>query len=676
MGIELAKAYVRVQADSSGLPGDLNNVKKDVNSAMQDIAIGAMGILASFAAFARNTLMSGFELAKSFEMTTVEMETMLGSAKEAEKTLKSLTAFAVETPFEMPGILQAATGLIQFGERGDDLMKTLKMLGDASGGSAQKFGLLTMVFNQIRGVGHLLTQDFRQLSTRGIISLQDIASFYGKSTAQAQQMLSSGTISFNDFRKILEGMTKEGGRFFNMMQKQSQTLEGLSSTLADSWNITKRTLVTGLSPAIKTTLNVAIQLTNQIEWLARVTDGLAAYAFAGAGAFAAMGASISACVIAGRLLGISLRAAVLGTGVGAIIILLGGALGGVVGLISKCTSVTDRLTEAWERGSLLLGRWFREVTAFFLTNQKEFERWGSLVNEIFGNVYSLVSEVVSSLYETFANFLGFTNSTFTDLGNSMIKMVSTFLETIAIFTSNWDLAWQYTKIVASIALLQVADAGISAFRMIGVSVIAFGAGAWAALKAFLYNVGKAFYETAMVIKALFQGLWAGIKNKFKGKSFTAGFMEEFGKQIDAIDTKMAPLGESFKKAFKDAFDSFGKGPSVFGKEIKTLQDDLKNLWEQMKKAREEKNDLRGTIPGNFTVGQDKKKAPGLGGGGAAVLETGRFGFAAFGSKIQDALLGKKDHGAEQVEIGKAGLQKQDELIKGVNGLGKIGGLGP
>src|SRR5690606_7985989 len=135
----------------------------------------AAAVLGIFAGFGNSILRQGLAAAGSFEQTTIEMETMLGSAEDAAKMMKDLSDFAVKTPFEMPGILAVATGLIQFGERGDEVIETLNVLADASGGTAAKFQILGLVLNQIRGVGKLLTQDFRQLSTRGIISLQDLA---------------------------------------------------------------------------------------------------------------------------------------------------------------------------------------------------------------------------------------------------------------------------------------------------------------------------------------------------------------------------------------------------------------------------------------------------------------------------------------------------------------------
>lgn len=211
--------------------------------------------------------------AGQFEQTTIAFETMMGSVSQTTKLMADLTEFAALTPFEMPEILQATRGLVQFGERGQQLMDTLNMLGNASAGTSTQFGLLALIFNQVRGVGKLLTQDFRQMSTRGVISLQDIANHFSKVTKQvvsleqAQKMLSSGQVSFEDLRAILKGLSSEGGRFFNLMQRQSESLLGLWSTLTDEIGIMYREFGTVLVPIAKELLKSVMGIVGALRTL-------------------------------------------------------------------------------------------------------------------------------------------------------------------------------------------------------------------------------------------------------------------------------------------------------------------------------------------------------------------------------------------------------------------------
>jgi tape measure domain-containing protein len=209
------------------------------------------------------------QAAGKFEQTTIAFETMLGSASETTALLNSLTEFAAKTPFEMPEIEQAARGLVQFGERGEELMDTLKILGNAASGTSSQFGMVALIFNQIRGVGKLLTQDFRQLSTRGILSLEDLAKHYKTNIAGAQQMLSEGKITFSDVRDIFKELSSEGGRFFNLMEKQSKSYLGLMSTLKDAWRILGREMAESILPVAKLIVEQFIKL---VEWFSSLSS--------------------------------------------------------------------------------------------------------------------------------------------------------------------------------------------------------------------------------------------------------------------------------------------------------------------------------------------------------------------------------------------------------------------
>ncbi len=92
---------------------------------------------------------SMLKLAADAEQTEVAFTTMLGSADAAKNMLKELTSFAAATPFEMPGIKQAARTLLAFGTTQDQVLPLLKMLGDVSAGTGKDLAELSVIFGQI-----------------------------------------------------------------------------------------------------------------------------------------------------------------------------------------------------------------------------------------------------------------------------------------------------------------------------------------------------------------------------------------------------------------------------------------------------------------------------------------------------------------------------------------------
>lgn len=205
------------------------------------------------------------EYSKEFEQNMIAFEVMLGSATKATNTLNALSKFAAETPFEMPEIVKAARGLITFGEEGEQLMKTLNDVGNAAAATSTNFAMVALIFNQIRGAGKLLTQDFRQLSTRGILSLNDLAKHFKVPLIEAQKMMSDGKITFKDVQDIFASLSAEGGRFANMMERQSTSLHGRISTLHDNFGILLRTIGDQLAPAVKLGVNALISMTDTLR---------------------------------------------------------------------------------------------------------------------------------------------------------------------------------------------------------------------------------------------------------------------------------------------------------------------------------------------------------------------------------------------------------------------------
>ncbi len=252
-------------------------MSSNVSQATGTLAVFGAAMTAAFGKASHSAMAA----AGAYEKAAISFETMLGSAERGKATLDTFSKFAAETPFEMPEIEQVGRGLIMFGEDSKSLMQTLKMLGDSAAGTSSSFGMIGTVYNQIRGVGHLLTGDFRQLSTRGIISLTDIAKHYKVTEAAAQTMISHSKISFEDFRKIMLGLTTDGGRFANMMERQSQTMEGLTSTLKDNWRMALRDIGQEMLPVSKGLIQIGIDGLKAAEGLDPLTKKFLAFTLLG-----------------------------------------------------------------------------------------------------------------------------------------------------------------------------------------------------------------------------------------------------------------------------------------------------------------------------------------------------------------------------------------------------------
>jgi len=95
-------------------------------------------------------LVSVISDASAFEQARISFEVMLGSAKKARETLSELTDFAASTPFELTGVVESSKQLLAYGTESENLVETLKFLGDASAGNQEVFKRLTLAFGQVR----------------------------------------------------------------------------------------------------------------------------------------------------------------------------------------------------------------------------------------------------------------------------------------------------------------------------------------------------------------------------------------------------------------------------------------------------------------------------------------------------------------------------------------------
>ena len=221
--------------------------------AMFSVAQSAIGSI-------QDVFSTGFNASVNAEQFLATIEVMLGSTEKAKQMLQELTDFAAKTPFELAGIQRATQTLLQFGVEGEDIMKTIKFLGDASAGNQEKFNSLALAFGQVKASGRLMGQEVLQMINAGFNPLQQISKDTGKSMIQLKKDMENGLIGFDQVEKAFVNATSKGGRFFNLMDKQSTKTGGKLSTLKDNFTLLLKDGFDKLLPAIKWFIDSLISL--------------------------------------------------------------------------------------------------------------------------------------------------------------------------------------------------------------------------------------------------------------------------------------------------------------------------------------------------------------------------------------------------------------------------------
>lgn len=252
----------------SDIQNNLDAIKKSNAGLITGIkSVGAIGAVA-FAGLTAATI--GFVKAGAdFEQTTIAFETMLGSASEAKNLLKDLAEFSARTPFELTQLQTASKSLLAYGIESKKLIPTLQTLGNiAAGVGMDKLPQLILAFGQVKAATKLTGNELRQFTEAGVPVLEALAKHFGKTTAEVQAMVSEGAVGFADMEAALNSLTAEGGKFFNLMDKQSQSLGGLWSTIKDNVNLTAVAIGMQLVPVLKPLAEQLIQVLGVIrQWV-------------------------------------------------------------------------------------------------------------------------------------------------------------------------------------------------------------------------------------------------------------------------------------------------------------------------------------------------------------------------------------------------------------------------
>ena len=169
-----------------------------------------------------------------FEQYMASFEVLLIGADKAQKRMDELTIFAAKTPFELPQVVEAEKRLLAYGVAAKDTAEVMQILGDISMGNAEKLNMISLAYGQVVTNAKLYGTELRQFAENGVPLLAELAKMYGKTEAEMRKMIEGGQISSQAVTEALRRMTAEGGKFYGMMEKQSQTMQGLWSTLKDN----------------------------------------------------------------------------------------------------------------------------------------------------------------------------------------------------------------------------------------------------------------------------------------------------------------------------------------------------------------------------------------------------------------------------------------------------------
>lgn len=173
--------------------------------------------------------------ASAAETSEMALTTMLGSAEAARDMLDELASFAAHTPFELSGLTTASQQLLAYGFTAEDIIPMLTAVGDATaalGTGQQGIEAVTRALGQMQTRGKVTAEEMLQLTEAGIPAWEYLAEAIGTDTAGAMEAVSDGAVDAQTgIEALTRGMEEDFG---GMMERQSTTVAGLMSNLADA----------------------------------------------------------------------------------------------------------------------------------------------------------------------------------------------------------------------------------------------------------------------------------------------------------------------------------------------------------------------------------------------------------------------------------------------------------
>lgn len=197
------------------------------------------------------------QIGGEFEKQKIALGALFGSKLKADTMYSKIQNLAVQSPFTFGELTNFTKQLASFGFEYKDIYDTTKRLADLSAGIGVDMGRVILAYGQVFTAKFLKGPELRQFTEAGIPLVQELANKYTKERGQnisagdVYNMVSEKQVRFEDVKEIIDKYTSEGGKFYKMQEKLSDSVAGKWSNLKDSIEIAYSELETSNKGVLK-----------------------------------------------------------------------------------------------------------------------------------------------------------------------------------------------------------------------------------------------------------------------------------------------------------------------------------------------------------------------------------------------------------------------------------------
>lgn len=255
MSESLAAVYLPIIPDASkiapgvhkALGGVKQNAEKDgagIGSKLSSgisktLKTGAVATGAAVAGVLGTAMAKGMQRLTAIDSAEAKLAGLGHTAGGVSSIMSDALASVKGTAFGLGDAASAAASAVASGVKpGEDLQRTLKLMGDAAAIAGTDLGSMASIFNKVASTGKLQGDVLNQLGERGIPIIQLLAQEMGVTSEEVAKLASQGKIGFAELQNAIEsGMggaaLAAGDTFVGAMDNAGAALGRLGAAAID-----------------------------------------------------------------------------------------------------------------------------------------------------------------------------------------------------------------------------------------------------------------------------------------------------------------------------------------------------------------------------------------------------------------------------------------------------------
>ena len=212
----IATANIEIKADTSQFRSAVNGLGSGLASGFGKLkgAIAALGL----GHLAAEAIRFGAEYRIQLDNAKAAVDGLTDSESEANQLMKEMVQFAIQTPFDLPGVQDATVRLLAFGEgfgvTSENVVGYVRTIGNAAaatGKGTDAMNNVITVMGKISGQGRVMTRDLNQLTANfpSLHPWEILSEMTGKSVEELRRLsvLPGGLSGVVDATEFIEQLT-------------------------------------------------------------------------------------------------------------------------------------------------------------------------------------------------------------------------------------------------------------------------------------------------------------------------------------------------------------------------------------------------------------------------------------------------------------------------------------